>query len=74
VNAHVRPSSRPSVSVPSLDLLSQRQQRGVDCVFCGITLTPATAVDLGPRRMRIADYPTRWFPRACRRHAKGRAS
>lgn len=55
--------------LPPIGGLSQRQQRGMDCVFCGIVLTPATAVDLGPRRLRIADYTTRWFPRACRRHA-----
>ncbi|MFH8930908.1 hypothetical protein ACH4D4_28035 [Streptomyces pristinaespiralis] len=74
MNAHVQPASRPHVSVPSLDLLSQRQQRGVDCVFCGITVTPADAADLGPRRLRIADHSTHWFPRACRRHAAGTAS
>lgn len=54
--------------LPDVGTLSQRQQRGMDCVFCGITLTPATAVDLGPRALKILDYVTSWFPRACRNH------
>jgi hypothetical protein len=57
--------------LPAIGALSQRQQRGVDCVFCGIVLTPATAVDLGPRRIRVADWDTQWFPRCCRTCPKG---
>lgn len=57
--------------LPPLRELSQRQQRGVDCVFCGVVLTPAIAVDLGARRLRIADWTTRWFPRRCRTCPKG---
>ncbi|MEU0369118.1 hypothetical protein ABZ070_02440 [Streptomyces sp. NPDC006283] len=58
-------------ALPAISTLSQRQQRGMDCVHCGIVLTAETAVDLGPRRLRIADHITHWFPRACRRHPKG---
>ncbi|MGW0565144.1 hypothetical protein ACWDZ4_32260 [Streptomyces sp. NPDC003016] len=54
--------------LPPIETLSQRQQRGTDCVRCGITLTPATAVDLGPRRIQILDYVTQWYPRACKSH------
>ncbi|WP_328400201.1 hypothetical protein OHS70_23575 [Streptomyces sp. NBC_00390] len=57
--------------LPPIGTLSQRQQRGMDCVWCGIVLTPHTAIDLGPRRLGVADGVTRWFPRACTRHSKG---
>lgn len=33
-------------------------------------LTPATAVDLGPRRIRILDHATEWYPRACTSHGE----
>ncbi|MFJ2741865.1 hypothetical protein ACIO3O_19630 [Streptomyces sp. NPDC087440] len=52
--------------VPPLATLSERQRRGADCVFCGITLTAETAVDLGPR-VRL-EASGRWFPRACKTH------
>ncbi|MCX4550494.1 hypothetical protein OG204_14275 [Streptomyces sp. NBC_01387] len=58
----------PLGPLPAIDSLSQRQQRGMDCVWCGITLAPGTAVDLGPRDVRILDHTTQWFPRACKRH------
>lgn len=55
--------------LPRIETLSQRQQRGVDCVWCGITLTPTTtAVDLGPRPVKRLDYVTQWYPRACKSH------
>jgi hypothetical protein len=37
----------------------------MDCVWCGITLTPLTALDIGPQPLRILDHVTRWYPRAC---------
>ncbi|MFK8911986.1 hypothetical protein, partial [Streptomyces sp. YS-3] len=55
--------------VPDIGGLSQAQQRGVDCVWCGVTLSAETAVDLGPRPLKILDYRTYWYPRACPRHA-----
>lgn len=51
--------------LPDIGTLTQRQQRGMDCVWCGVALDNRTAIDLGPRRLRIADWITRWFPRAC---------
>jgi hypothetical protein len=40
-------------------------------VWCGITLTARTAVDLGSRPLLIVDHVTSWFPRACRNHKEG---
>lgn len=56
--------------LPAIGTLSQRQQRGMDCVHCGIVLTPATAIDLGPQRFRRCGNTTRWFPRCCKSHGK----
>ncbi|MER7814095.1 hypothetical protein [Streptomyces sp. NPDC096153] len=64
-------SALQAVQLPDIGTLTQNQQRGVDCVWCGITLSAKTAVDLGPRRLRIADWTTSWFPRACKRHPEG---
>ncbi|MFI2367446.1 hypothetical protein [Streptomyces sp. NPDC018833] len=58
-------------TLPPIGTLSQRQRRGVDCVFCGVVLTTETAADLGPQRLWIAGHVTRWFPRACKRHPEG---
>ncbi|WP_338683988.1 hypothetical protein QD712_25965 [Streptomyces acidiscabies] len=44
-----------------LDDLAPPQARGVACVWCGIQITTATAVDLGEQRH--GHYST--FPRAC---------
>ncbi|MGR8010416.1 hypothetical protein [Streptomyces hypolithicus] len=54
-----------AAALPPVETLSQRQQRGMDCVWCGITLTPRTALDLGPQPLRILDHATHWYPRAC---------
>lgn len=56
------PALRP---LPPLDTLTEEQKRGTSCVWDGIPLTPAIAVDLGPR---IIDGVRR-FPRACHRCA-----
>ncbi len=64
-------SAAETKSLPAIETLSQRQQRGMDCVWCGITLTPATAVDLGPRKIKRLDYVTQWYPRACTSHGEG---
>ncbi|MFI2352002.1 hypothetical protein ACH492_34380 [Streptomyces sp. NPDC019443] len=61
-------------ALPAIGTLTQRQQRGMDCVFCGITLVAGSVVDLGPQRLRRGDWVTRWFPRACKRHPEGSAS
>ncbi|WP_406266232.1 hypothetical protein OHT93_09190 [Streptomyces sp. NBC_00191] len=53
--------------LPAIGTLTQRQQRGMDCVFCGIVLTAETAVDIGGEHFfRRLDMRTRWFPRRCR--------
>lgn len=52
--------------LPPVGDLSEQQVRGTACVYCGIHLDNATAVDLGERTARQAGSPRRWFPRACR--------
>lgn len=54
--------------LPPVDGLTEGQIRGVDCVWCGITLDNGTAVDLRPRPISQAGVGIRWFPRACPRH------
>ncbi len=52
--------------VPDLKNLSAQQVRGTACVWCGVTLATATAVDLTPRRVRRLDLYHTLFPRGCR--------
>ncbi|MFB8041384.1 hypothetical protein ACFC8F_08845 [Streptomyces hydrogenans] len=66
-------SNTADVRLPRFGTLTQRQQRGQDCVWCGVTLVAGHVVDLGPRRYRRADWLTQWFPRACRKHPAGDA-
>ncbi|MCZ0979408.1 hypothetical protein O1L60_10665 [Streptomyces diastatochromogenes] len=47
-----------AVALPRMGTLTQRQQRGQDCVWCGITLGAGGVVDLGPRRYRRGDWVT----------------
>ncbi|MFD4631431.1 hypothetical protein ACFVYR_21340 [Streptomyces sp. NPDC058284] len=63
------PLSAPQL--PSVGTLSDGQVRGRDCVFCGITLTAATAVDLGTHDITRLGTVTHWFPRTCRSCAAG---
>ncbi|MGW6418857.1 hypothetical protein [Streptomyces sp. NPDC055055] len=60
-----------AIPLPPIGTLTQRQQRGQDCVWCGITLAAGSVVDLGPRRYRRAGWATEWFPRACAKHPGG---
>ncbi|MFF5278803.1 hypothetical protein [Streptomyces sp. NPDC000133] len=60
--------------LPAIKTLSQAQQRGVQCVFCAVTLSARTAVDLGPRMTDAHGSAARWFPRCCTTCRKGRAS
>ncbi len=67
-----RPAAAPAairvlIPLPSIEGLSEQQVRGNTCVWDGIALTPATAIDLGPRRIRHLDGSLRWFPRGCHR-------
>lgn len=55
-------SNTADVRLPRFGTLTQRQQRGQDCVWCGVTLVAGHVVDLGPRRYRRADWLTQWFP------------
>lgn len=52
--------------LPDVAGLSDHQVRGKACVWCGIILAPDTAVDLGPRRIRILDRHVTTYPRGCR--------
>lgn len=55
--------------LPPLGSLSDAQQRGVCCVWCGVTLSAATAVDLGSGLVDVFGLSVRWFPRSCRKDA-----
>jgi len=50
--------------LPPLVELTQLQQRGVDCVFCGITLVPGDVTDLGDQLADVFGTAVTWFPRA----------
>ncbi|MCZ7461180.1 hypothetical protein [Streptomyces sp. WMMC940] len=64
-------TTRP-VTPPPIGTLTQRQQRGVECAFCAIVLTPATAVNFeGEHYFRRAGMRFRWYPRHCRTCQKG---
>jgi hypothetical protein len=58
------------IPLPEVHALSQQQVRGITCVFDGVALSPATAVDLGERQ---GSDGTGWFPRACRSCAMERS-
>lgn len=59
-----------SPPLPPIADLSEQQVRGIACVYCGITLDNATAIDLGERPASRAGGRVRWFPRACPRHGE----
>lgn len=71
MNARERTSSTVEVlallPLPAIADLSEQQVRGITCVWDGIALTPATAVDLGVRTMNRLGEKRQWYPRACRR-------
>lgn len=46
--------------------LSDPQLRGAACAWCAVILAPATAVDLGLRRIRLLDRHITVRPRGCR--------
>ena len=45
---------------------SDPQVRGAACAWCAVILAPATAVDLGERRIRLLDRHITVRPRGCR--------
>lgn len=44
---------------------SARQIRGFDCIMCGRELSEATAVNLKPQPVTVADLRLWRYPRAC---------
>jgi hypothetical protein len=63
---HLPATVLDALALPPLTGLSERQVRGMACVWDGIILTPATAVDLGVRSASRAGEPVSWYPRGCR--------
>jgi hypothetical protein len=64
-------TTRERVDAASLLLLgraplSDAQVRGAACAWCAVILAPATAVDLGPRPIRLLDRHVTVRPRGCR--------
>ncbi|MGV9755448.1 hypothetical protein ACWDUC_06370 [Streptomyces tricolor] len=55
--------------LPEFHTLSQDQVRGATCVWDGVGLSSATAIDLGERKLKRVGGRVSWFPRACRRCA-----
>lgn len=52
--------------LPDMARMSDAQVRGAACAWCAVTLAPATAVDLGVRRIRLLDRHITVRPRGCR--------
>lgn len=52
--------------LPDLAAMSDPQFRGAACAWCAVILAPATAVDLGERRIRLLDRHLTARPRGCR--------
>jgi hypothetical protein len=52
--------------LPRVESLTDRQQRGADCVFCRRELVTGHVIDLGPRPLGTHGVKARWFPRACK--------
>ncbi|WP_218153209.1 hypothetical protein, partial [Streptomyces sp. CC53] len=60
----VTAAARP---LPGYGVLSGLQRYGLDCVFCGVQLTPGGGVSLGWLRHRPSPgVRVVWAPRACR--------
>lgn len=64
---HAQRAVVAGVLIP-LDLarVSDPQFRGAACAWCAVILAPATAVDLGERRIRLLDRHLTARPRGCR--------
>ncbi len=52
--------------LPPVSRLAEEQVRGAVCVWCALTLTGETAIDLGTRSGSFAGVTADWFPRSCR--------
>ncbi|MFD5026973.1 hypothetical protein [Streptomyces sp. NPDC058373] len=53
-----------TAQLPHPRTLTDDQLRGAACVWCGTTVTTATAVDLGARPDPSCPWAS-WYPRAC---------
>ncbi|MFJ6438555.1 hypothetical protein [Streptomyces sp. NPDC091416] len=53
-------------ALPNVSSLTEQQQRGRRCTWCGYPLAPGTDVDLGEQRATAKNGAAySWFPRAC---------
>lgn len=52
--------------LPDMARMSDPQVRGAACAWCAVILAPATAVDLGPRPIRLLDRHITVRLRGCR--------
>lgn len=55
------------LTLPTLDQLTEQQSRGIVCVWDGVPLRTAIAVNLGAREASRAGGQVTWYPRSCRR-------
>ncbi|MEV8351066.1 hypothetical protein ACFVTT_25520 [Streptomyces niveus] len=60
------PEEQTLVELPPVESLTERQQRGADCVFCAHELPTGHVTDLGPHPLVAHGVTVRWFPRACK--------
>lgn len=63
----LNPEALALLPLQPLTTLTERQVRGITCVWDGIPLTPAIAVNLGARPASRAGQPVTFYPRGCRR-------
>ncbi|WP_199572785.1 hypothetical protein [Streptomyces murinus] len=59
--------------LPEYNTLTERQARGLACVWCREGLTDTPAVNLGKHTIRRIDTRTSWYPRACPQCAQTQA-
>ncbi|MCX4450747.1 hypothetical protein [Streptomyces sp. NBC_01789] len=53
-------------TLPPVSTLTEQQQRGWHCVWCGSRLKVGDDIDLGEQRARpVRGAAYSWFPRAC---------
>ncbi|HBF79406.1 MAG TPA: hypothetical protein DD420_05565 [Streptomyces sp.] len=69
----VPPPALAGLTLPDPMTLSDTQQRGVSCVFCGAPLSNTAACDLGPRQVDAHGSLVLWFPRCCPSCRRGRS-
>lgn len=58
-------AASPLLDLPDPVTLSDAQQRGANCVWCGAPLAIGAAHDLGPRPVDAHGTAAGWFPRCC---------